>query len=117
MQQNKSQRNKEYHEANRSERIQSMKDNHKSNRPKRVQAMKKYHAQNKSKVLLKRKKSYLKKTEKRYKNFPFNRKCFFEEIQFGPIFPCICCNRDMFKRGVKAVTEDFLLLLNVLRSI
>ena len=33
---------------------------------------------------------------------------FYEECQFGPIFPCICCKRCLPKRGVKIFQETFL---------
>ena len=33
---------------------------------------------------------------------------FYEECQFGPIYPCICCKRCLPKRGVKIVQEKFL---------
>ena len=33
---------------------------------------------------------------------------FYEECQFGPIFPCICCKRCLPKRGVKILQETFL---------
>ena len=26
---------------------------------------------------------------------------FFDDIKFGPIFPCVCCHRSLFLRGVK----------------
>lgn len=33
----------------------------------------------------------------------FNKFC--NEIQFGPIFPCICCHRTLFVTGVKKITS------------
>ena len=33
---------------------------------------------------------------------------FYEECQFGPIYPCICCKRCLPKRGVKIVQQKFL---------
>ena len=32
---------------------------------------------------------------------------FYEEIQYGPIFPCICCKRCLPKRGVKIFQKTF----------
>ena len=32
---------------------------------------------------------------------------FYEEVQFGPIFPCVCCKRCLPKRGVKIFQEPF----------
>ena len=32
---------------------------------------------------------------------------FRHECQHGPIFVCICCMRDMFKRGVKKITPSY----------
>ena len=36
-----------------------------------------------------------------------NYKNFFKEIQFGPIFPCICCMRCFTDRGVKVIDKHF----------
>ena len=32
---------------------------------------------------------------------------FYKEIQYGPIFPCVCCKRRLFERGMKVFTERF----------
>ena len=41
----------------------------------------------------------------------YHEKCsksrFFEEIQFGPIFPCVCCMRCLSLSGVKVLSEKF----------
>ena len=34
-------------------------------------------------------------------------KNFFKEIQFGPIFPCICCMKTFTDRGVHRLTDKF----------
>ena len=36
-----------------------------------------------------------------------NYKKFFQEIQFGPIFPCICCMKCFSDRGVKVMDQHF----------
>ena len=43
--------------------------------------------------------------ERRLKNFE-------NEKQYGPIFTCICCLRDGFKRSVKKITDNYLLFLH-----
>ena len=57
---------------------------------------------NKVKVFAKVKDHYY---PKEYETASLN---FYEEIQLGPSFACISCIRNMFKRGVKTVTDDFL---------
>ena len=37
---------------------------------------------------------------------------FQNEIQYGPIFTCICCLRDGFKRSVKKITDNYMLFLH-----
>ena len=39
-------------------------------------------------------------------------KQFEKEKQYGPIFTCICCLRDGFKRSVKKITDNYLLFLH-----
>ena len=39
-------------------------------------------------------------------------KHFEKEKQYGPIFTCICCLRDGFKRSVKKITDNYLLFLH-----
>ena len=34
-------------------------------------------------------------------------KNFFKEIQYGPIFPCICCMKTFTDRGVHRLTDKF----------
>ena len=34
-------------------------------------------------------------------------KSFFKEIQYGPIFPCICCMKTFTDRGVHRLTDKF----------
>ena len=33
---------------------------------------------------------------------------FFQEIQYGPVFPCICCMKCFTKRGVKVLNPTYL---------
>ena len=39
-------------------------------------------------------------------------KMFNHEKQYGPIFTCMCCTRDLFRRSVKRITDDYLLFLH-----
>ena len=39
-------------------------------------------------------------------------KNFNHEKQHGPIFTCMCCTRDLFRRSVKRITDDYLLFLH-----
>ena len=41
----------------------------------------------------------LRETMQTFHDSMFQR--FFEDIKFGPIFPCICCHRSLFLRSVK----------------
>ena len=43
--------------------------------------------------------------ESRLKNFE-------NEKQYGPIFTCMCCLRDGFKRSVKKITDNYMLFLH-----
>ena len=43
----------------------------------------------------------------RYYNENCSKSKFFEEIQFGPIFPCVCCMRCLSLSGVKVLTDKF----------
>ena len=36
---------------------------------------------------------------------------FFKEIQYGPIFPCVCCHRCLFDRGMNVLSEKFVQFL------
>ena len=36
-----------------------------------------------------------------------HRKTFATEIEVGPIYPCVCCIRDLFRRGVQNVSTKF----------
>ena len=36
---------------------------------------------------------------------------FHKEIEWGTIYPCISCHRDLFARGVQQVSEEFLKFL------
>ena len=44
---------------------------------------------------------------KKYHKESHSRKKFFEECQYGPIFPCVCCKRCLSLNGVKVFTEKF----------
>ena len=57
---------------------------------------KQYYTINKSKI----KESYIRNEKTLSK--------FFEEIKFGPIFPCVCCKRCLSFRGVILLREQFL---------
>ena len=43
----------------------------------------------------------------KYHNETCSKSKFFEEIQYGPIFPCVCCMRCLSLSGVKVLTEKF----------
>ena len=103
---------KAYHATNKEQVLKKRKIHHSENKPKILKKKKIHYVAKRSKILKGKKKNYAIQNKKRYKNFPLNKKLFFKEIQHGPIFPCICCNRDMFERGVKIVTEQFRQLLN-----
>ena len=57
-----------------------------------------YYVQNKASVRSKQHEHYESKK---------NLAKFYEECQYGPIFPCICCKRCLPKRGVKIFQEQF----------
>ena len=65
----------------------------------KLQYEKKHYQTNKKQILSKRAEAYKAKT-----------KClanFYKEIQFGPIFPCICCMRCLPLRSVAKLTDKF----------
>ena len=37
--------------------------------------------------------------------------CFRHDSQYGPIFTCICCMRNLFRRSVRKITEAYKLTL------
>ena len=47
-----------------------------------------------------------KKTEK--EDCEVHRELFEAEIEWGPVFPCVCCRRDLFKRGVVKINDALL---------
>ena len=58
------------------------------------------------------KKANYQKMKQKEKNDCENHRALFEkEITWGPIFPCVSCNRDMFSRGVKHMDADLLSFL------
>ena len=83
---------KKYHAENRTRRLKEMKQNYSQNRPKKLQYMKQKYKEDQKKLC---------------ENFEQQKALFFKDIQYGPVFPCICCNRDLFERGVNLVTEEF----------
>ena len=98
---------KEYHKAKKSERLEKMKQNHKEKGPERAIKKKQNHAANRTKRLESMKQRDIKKKEEISNAFKMKKELFFKEIQYGPIFPCVCCNRDLFQRGVNVVTPEF----------
>ena len=42
------------------------------------------------------------------KNFEKAVLNFYKEVQWGPSFFCTSCHRQMFRRGVKSITQEFL---------
>ena len=68
---------------------------------------KEYHIKNRPKRLQQRKQLHKRDGEDARKNFYLKKQLFFDDIKYGPIFTCVCCNRDMFECGVNVVTEDF----------
>ena len=91
----------------RSKRLEQMKQNYEENKPKRKKAAKQNHEQNRPKRLKVMHEKYVKDQTKLSKDFEMKKQLFFDDIKYGPIFPCVCCNRDMFKIGVRVVTEEF----------
>ena len=91
----------------RSKRLEQMKQNYEENKPKRKKASKQNHEQNRPKRLKVMHEKYVKDQTKLSKDFEMKKQLFFDDIKYGPIFPCVCCNRDMFKIGVRVVTEEF----------
>ena len=115
-----------YYVKNAPERKSKAKENYVKTAPERKSKAKEYYAKTaaqkksrakanyaKNKPLRKRqmKDNYIKVKAQICKDFPSKLKSFFKEIQHGPVYPCVCCNRDMFKRGVKKVTRAFLSIL------
>jgi hypothetical protein len=49
----------------------------------------------------KRSKVYQEKKLQEQKSSKLRIRKFIHECQFGPIFTCLCCKRDLFKRGVR----------------
>ena len=83
------------------------------------QRNKKYQRGDKEKELKRQRDCY--DSEKRNKKYKESNKENTEEIrlkqfekekQYGPIFTCICCLRDGFKRSVKKITDNYLLFLH-----
>ena len=50
---------------------------------------------------------YIQKKLKTKNDISLKLQDFFEEIKDGPIYPCVCCCRNMFKKGVKIVKDNF----------
>ena len=79
---------------------------------------KKYQKSNKENELKRQRDSY--DTEARHERYIGKKltteesrlKNFENEKQYGPIFTCICCLRDGFKRSVKKITDNYLLFLH-----
>ena len=71
---------------------------------------KKWESANKKDISKKKAKAYAEKKD-RESYQPSNKrvKDFRLETRFGPIFPCMCCNRLKFKKGVRECTKERLL--------
>ena len=61
----------------------------------------------KNKAHYQQKQSVLKNFMKFFNPSAANYKNFFREIQYGPIFPCICCMKCFSDRGVKIMDSRF----------
>ena len=59
-----------------------------------------------------RNKKYQKTKNEKSNSEESRLKIFNHEKQFGPIFTCMCCTRDLFRRSVKRITDDYLLFLH-----
>ena len=83
------------------------------NSEKRSEENKTYYQQNKQMVRSKQHEYYEQNkvvVKSRNKDIHESKKTlakFYEEIQYGPIFPCICCKRCLPKRGVKIFQKTF----------
>ena len=95
------QRNKKYQRSNKETELKRQQDCYDSE-----QRSKKYKKSNKENELERQRNVYSKKSlESRLKHFE-------KEKQYGPIFTCICCLGDGFKRSVKKITDNYLLFLH-----
>ena len=74
------------------------------------QRHKKYQRSDKDKELKRQRTKY--KESNKENSEEIRLKHFEKEKQYGPIFTCICCLRDGFKRSVKKLTDNYLLFLH-----
>ena len=106
-------REKKYQKSNKEIELKRQQDSYDPEERK-----KKYQKSNKENELKRKRDSYdagarhemyigkkLTTEESRLKNFE-------NEKKYGPIFTCICCLRDGFKRSVKKITDNYLLFLH-----
>ena len=95
------QRSKKYQRSNKETELKRQQDCYDSEK-----RNKKYKKSNKENELERQRNVYSKKSlESRLKHFE-------KEKQYGPIFTCICCLRDGFKRSVKRITDNYLMFLH-----
>jgi hypothetical protein len=89
------------------------------NSEKRIAA---YHSGKEKKAARKQhKKKYTSEARKiKYQNekklFALRLRKFRHECQFGPIFTCLCCKRDLFKRGVRVFKKPGKLRLKLIQN-
>ena len=74
------------------------------------QKRKLHYETNKEDIAVKKAKYYNDQKEMK-KDCIKHRSLYFNEIEFGPIYPCVSCNRDLFFRGVQYFSEDLKTLL------
>ena len=73
--------------------------------------MKRTYEENKDEKCRKRAK-YYREQKVKMKDCEMHQERFEDEIEWGPIFPCSSCYRDLFFRSVVCVNEHFLEYLN-----
>ena len=64
----------------------------------------------------KRSKVYQEKKLQEQKSSKLRIRKFIRECRFGPIFTCLCCKRDLFKRGVRGFMKKSKLCLKLIRN-
>ena len=98
---------KSYREANKLKISKAKESYRKANKQKISIEKKNYYQKNKPKELKRNKDNYAEKKFRLDNNHEEMLKTFFKLTQYGPIFPCISCNRRLLKRTVMEVDKKF----------
>ena len=92
--------------SNRKEILKRKQNHHEANKSEIAAKKACHYSENKDKITQKERMQYaIKKAS--MKNCEKHREAFFNEIDWGPIFPCISCRRDLFLRGVSKLSDEF----------